>query len=91
MVTSLLWPAETPQKIIFGQADGKVRNIDLRAKRLTTLFASNSPVISLVASPRGQTILSGHLDGKITSFTLDESTDQVCIFFLILLNIYMTF
>ena len=81
MVTTLLWPADSPQQLYFGQADGKVRTIDLRAKRLQTLLPStSSPVISLVYSPRGRSLLAGYLNGKIMLYSFDADSDPVCFY-----------
>ncbi|NWW87428.1 IF172 protein, partial [Rhynochetos jubatus] len=69
-VTCLAWPAENA--IVFGLAEGKVRVANTKSNRSATLYGTDSYVVSLSASVSGTGILSGHADGTIIRFFLDD-------------------
>ncbi|WAR22903.1 IF172-like protein [Mya arenaria] len=62
-VTCLIWPPEQP--IVFGLADGKTN-------KSSTIYGTDSYVVSLAANPSGKGFLSGHADGSIVRFFFDD-------------------
>ena len=64
-VSCLVWPKSRPNDVVFGLADGKLRVGQLRSNKAATLINSESFVVSVCASPDGESVLSGHLDGSI--------------------------
>ncbi|XP_071116630.1 intraflagellar transport protein 172 homolog isoform X1 [Haliotis cracherodii] len=69
-VTCMTWPAEQP--IIFGLADGKVRAANIRTNKSSTVYSTESYVVSLAPNPSGKGFLSGHADGSIVRFFFDD-------------------
>ncbi|XP_041357336.1 intraflagellar transport protein 172 homolog isoform X2 [Gigantopelta aegis] len=69
-VTCLIWPPEQP--IVFGLADGKVRSANTRTNKSSTVYGTDSYVVSLAANPSGKGFLSGHADGSIVRFFFDD-------------------
>ena len=70
-VTALAWPAGRGGELAFATADGKVRVGVLKTNKATTLYAhpEQSYVVSLCASPDGNGVCSGHLDGSVFVFS----------------------
>lgn len=71
-VTALCWPSAAGGDLVFGGADGRVRLGQIADNRPATLFASGSYVVSMAASPAGNAVLSGHLDGAVYLTLLDH-------------------
>lgn len=69
-VTCLIWPPDQP--IIFGTADGKVRMANVKTNKSSTVYGTESYVVSLAANPSGKGFLSGHADGSIVRFFFDD-------------------
>ncbi|XP_012943117.1 intraflagellar transport protein 172 homolog isoform X1 [Aplysia californica] len=69
-VTCLVWPPDQP--IVYGLADGKVRSANTRTNKSTTIYATESYVVSLACNPSGKGILSGHADGSIIRYFFDD-------------------
>ncbi|KAK3767076.1 hypothetical protein RRG08_017951 [Elysia crispata] len=69
-VTCLIWPPDQP--IIYGLADGKVRSANTRTNKSSTVYSTESYVVSLAANPSGKGILSGHADGSIIRYFFDD-------------------
>ncbi|XP_050401065.1 intraflagellar transport protein 172 homolog [Patella vulgata] len=69
-VTCLIWPPDQP--IIYGLADGKVRAANTRTNKSSTIYGTESYVVSLAANPSGKGFLSGHADGSIIRFFFDD-------------------
>ncbi|KAH9500287.1 hypothetical protein Btru_073626 [Bulinus truncatus] len=69
-VTCLIWPPEQP--IIYGLADGKVRSANIRTNKSSTVYSTESYVVSLACNPSGKGILSGHADGSIIRYFFDD-------------------
>lgn len=69
-VTSLVWPKDRPNEVVFGLADGKVRLGMLKNNKSYTCYAhpENSYVVALASSLNGQNVISGHMDGAIWKF-----------------------
>ena len=70
-MTALAWPAGRGGELAFATADGKVRVGVLKTNKATTLYAhlEQSYVVSLCASPDGNGVCSGHLDGSVFVFS----------------------
>ncbi|XP_055666694.1 intraflagellar transport protein 172 homolog isoform X1 [Falco peregrinus] len=69
-VTCLLWPAENI--IVFGLAEGKVRLANTKNNKSSTIYGTDSYVVSLTSNVSGKGILSGHADGTIVRFFFDD-------------------
>ncbi|KAK0069568.1 intraflagellar transport protein 172 isoform X1 [Biomphalaria pfeifferi] len=69
-VTCLIWPPDQP--IIYGLADGKVRSANIRTNKSSTVYSTESYVVSLTCNPSGKGILSGHADGSIIRYFFDD-------------------
>ncbi|XP_063277854.1 intraflagellar transport protein 172 homolog isoform X3 [Prinia subflava] len=69
-VTCLLWPAENV--IVFGLAEGKVRLANTKNNKSSTIYVTDSYVVSLTSNVSGKGILSGHADGTIVRFFFDD-------------------
>ncbi|XP_041885316.1 intraflagellar transport protein 172 homolog isoform X3 [Corvus kubaryi] len=69
-VTCLLWPAENV--IVFGLAEGKVRLANTKNNKSSTIYGTDSYVVSLTSNVSGKGILSGHADGTIVRFFFDD-------------------
>nr|XP_014345853.1 PREDICTED: intraflagellar transport protein 172 homolog [Latimeria chalumnae] len=78
-VTSLLWPGE--HTIVFGLAEGKVRLANTKTNKSSTIYGTDSYVVSLTSNVSGKGILSGHADGTIVRYFFDDEglgESQVC-------------
>ncbi|XP_074541957.1 intraflagellar transport protein 172 homolog [Halichoeres trimaculatus] len=69
-VTSLLWLEE--HSIVFGLVEGKVRVANTQINKSSTLYNSESCVVSLASNVSGKGILSGHANGKVVRFFFDD-------------------
>ncbi|XP_078598147.1 intraflagellar transport protein 172 homolog [Branchiostoma floridae x Branchiostoma japonicum] len=69
-VTCLIWPPD--QNIIFGLADGKIRVANTKNNKSSTIYGTDSYVVSLTANTSGKGILSGHADGSIVRYFFDD-------------------
>ncbi|CAC5423828.1 IFT172 [Mytilus coruscus] len=69
-VTCLMWPPEQP--IVFGLADGKVRSANIKTNKSSTIYGTDSYVVSLASNPSGKGFLSGHADGAIVRYFFDD-------------------
>ncbi|XP_053316583.1 intraflagellar transport protein 172 homolog [Spea bombifrons] len=69
-VTCLLWPAENA--IVFGLAEGKVRLANTKTNKSSTIYNTDSYVVSLTSNVSGKGILSGHADGTIVRYFFDD-------------------
>ncbi|OAF71469.1 Intraflagellar transport protein osm-1 [Intoshia linei] len=81
-VTCLIWPKN--QEILFGAYDGKVRIANTLTNKSSTLYNSESFVVSMSANVHGTSIISGHADCKVVRCHLQKSEDisssQGCVF-----------
>uniref|UniRef100_A0A915PPW5 Intraflagellar transport protein 172 n=1 Tax=Setaria digitata TaxID=48799 RepID=A0A915PPW5_9BILA len=71
-VITLLWPNE--ERLIIGLMDGKVRAASCRSNKCSTLYRTNVSVISLAHPPNGGSFISGHSDGSIILYSMDQRT-----------------
>lgn len=69
-VTCLQWPAE--YTIVFGLAEGKVRLANTKTNKSSTIYGTDSYVVSLTTNCSGKGILSGHADGTIVRYFFDD-------------------
>ncbi|GFH08379.1 WD_REPEATS_REGION domain-containing protein [Haematococcus lacustris] len=72
-ITCMIWPRGRDD-VVFGLADGKVKLGMLKTGKAYTLYAhpDSSYVVSLAASPNGQAVVCGHIDGAIYRFTFPQ-------------------
>lgn len=75
-VTCMIWPIERPNEIYFGVSEGKVRVGTLKNNKSSSVYATESYVVSIAASPDGNSIVSGHLDGAIITMNLETKAKQ---------------
>uniref|UniRef100_A0A8C5M8P1 Intraflagellar transport 172 n=1 Tax=Leptobrachium leishanense TaxID=445787 RepID=A0A8C5M8P1_9ANUR len=69
-VTCLVWPIENA--IVFGLAEGKVRLANTKTNKSSTIYGTDSFVVSLASNVSGKGILSGHADGTIVRYFFDD-------------------
>ncbi|XP_018542856.1 intraflagellar transport protein 172 homolog [Lates calcarifer] len=69
-VTRLLWPAE--HAIVYGLVDGKVRLANTQTNKSSTIYGTESCVVSLASNVSGKGILSGHADGTVVRYFFDD-------------------
>ncbi|XP_066234732.1 intraflagellar transport protein 172 homolog isoform X2 [Saccopteryx leptura] len=69
-VTCLQWPAD--YIIVFGLAEGKVRLANTKTNKSSTIYGTDSYVVSLTTNCTGKGILSGHADGTIVRYFFDD-------------------
>ncbi|XP_051816621.1 intraflagellar transport protein 172 homolog [Acanthochromis polyacanthus] len=69
-VTCLLWPAENA--IVYGLVDGKVRLANTQTNKSSTIYATESCVVSLTSNVSGKGILSGHADNTVVRYFFDD-------------------
>jgi intraflagellar transport protein 172 len=72
-VTCLVWPSARPNDLVYAGADGKVKVGQIRTNKPGTLYSTEVPVVSMVASLDGNAIMCGHLDGTIYRFVFDDT------------------
>ncbi|CAI2386632.1 unnamed protein product [Moneuplotes crassus] len=75
-VTCMIWPNDRVNEIYFGVAEGKVRVGTLKNNKSSSVYATESYVVSISASPDGNNIVSGHLDGAIITMNLESKAKQ---------------
>ncbi|XP_046728666.1 intraflagellar transport protein 172 homolog isoform X1 [Silurus meridionalis] len=69
-VTCLLWPAEN--SIVFGLAEGKIRVANTKTNKSSSIYGTDSYVVSLTSNVSEKGILSGHADGTVVRYFLDD-------------------
>ncbi|MEQ2313666.1 hypothetical protein AMECASPLE_004402, partial [Ameca splendens] len=69
-VTRLLWPAESA--IVYGLVDGKVRLANTQTNKSSTIYTTESCVVSLASNVSGKGVLSGHADGTVVRYFFDD-------------------
>ncbi|XP_068564624.1 intraflagellar transport protein 172 homolog [Cebidichthys violaceus] len=69
-VACLLWPAE--HAIVYGLVDGKVRLANTQTNKSSTIYGTESCVVSLASNVSGKGILSGHADGTVVRYFFDD-------------------
>lgn len=73
-VTTVVWPAQSPNHLFFGTSEGKIYVGNLRTNKADAILKhpEGSYVVSLAAGPDGLAMLSGHVDGSIIRFSAQE-------------------
>ncbi|XP_051954406.1 intraflagellar transport protein 172 homolog [Xyrauchen texanus] len=69
-VTCLVWPTE--HAILYGLAEGKVRQANTKTSKSSTIYGTDSYVVSLTSNVSGKGILSGHADGTVVRYFFDD-------------------
>ncbi|XP_005948489.1 intraflagellar transport protein 172 homolog [Haplochromis burtoni] len=69
-VTCLLWPAENA--IVYGLVEGKIRLANTQTNKSSTIYATESWVVSLASNVSGKGIISGHADGTVVRYFFDD-------------------
>ncbi|XP_053736543.1 intraflagellar transport protein 172 homolog [Synchiropus splendidus] len=69
-VTCLLWPAE--HAVVFGLVEGKVRLANTQTNKSSTIYGTESSVVSLATNVSGKGILSGHDNGTVVRYFFDD-------------------
>ena len=59
----MCWPLQGP--LVVGLADGKIRASFIKNNKASTLYNTDSYVVSLASNNEGTGFLSGHADGSI--------------------------
>ncbi|XP_071962115.1 intraflagellar transport protein 172 homolog [Antedon mediterranea] len=80
-VTCLIWPPDN--QIIVGLADGKVRVANTKTNKSSTVYGTDSYVVSVAHNSSGKGIVSGHADGTIVRYFFEdegtgESQGKIC-------------
>ncbi|KAF5301762.1 hypothetical protein FQR65_LT08745 [Abscondita terminalis] len=70
---SLQW---TIRILVCALTDGKVRALNLKSSKSQTLYSSDSLVVSLVPNPKGTAFLSGHVDGNIIRYYVNNEHNE---------------
>mmetsp|Transcript_24016 Transcript_24016/g.70857 ORF Transcript_24016/g.70857 Transcript_24016/m.70857 type:complete len:418 (-) Transcript_24016:3228-4481(-) len=73
-VQVLVWPANRPHEVTYGLVDGSIKVGNIRTNKSKILFKVNSPVVSLAAHPKGEGVISGHIDGSIYRYIFLSTT-----------------
>lgn len=73
-VTCLAWPSggQGSELLVFGTQDGKVKVGIFKTNKPQTLYAHESPVVSVACSVDGNQVVSGHLDFSIFQYTFES-------------------
>ncbi|XP_078486595.1 intraflagellar transport protein 172 homolog [Ciona intestinalis] len=69
-ITCLIWPMENA--IVVGLAEGKVRLANTRNNKSSTIYGTESYVVSLTNNQSGKGIISGHADGTLVRYFFDD-------------------
>lgn len=69
-ITCLIWPME--QGIVFGLMEGKVRLANTKNNKSSTIYATDSYVVSLASNVSGKGIISGHANGQVIRYFFDD-------------------
>ncbi|XP_076806393.1 intraflagellar transport protein 172 homolog [Clavelina lepadiformis] len=69
-ITCLIWPMEGA--IVFGLAEGKVRLANTRTNKSSTIYGTDSYVVSVTTNPSSKGVLSGHADGTLIRYFFDD-------------------
>lgn len=68
----MAWPKERTNELVFGLAEGKVKLGILRSNKSSVLYSTDSYTVSLASSRDGDSVVSGHLDGSIYAYNLEN-------------------
>lgn len=62
--------------IICGIKDGKVKALQIKTNKSHSLYSSGSMVLSISSNSRGTGFVTGHIDGTIIRYYLDEENSE---------------
>lgn len=68
------WPRERNGEVVFGLADGKVRSGVLKSNKSNVLYSAETYTVSLASSRDGHTVISGHLDGSVFAYSMENQS-----------------
>ena len=74
-VTTMVWPGgqtKFEKFVVYGTAGGKVRVGNTKNNKSQSMYNVNSYTVSLACSAAGNAVVSGHADGTIYRFFLDD-------------------
>lgn len=73
-ISTLCWPKDRHNEIIFGLVDGKLKLGALKNNKPYNLYVhpDGSPVVALASSPNGKIIVTSHQDGSIWRFSFPD-------------------
>ena len=66
----MCWPLQGP--LVVGLADGKIRAAYIKNNKASTLYNTDSYVVSLASNNEGTGFLSGHADGSIVRWYIAD-------------------
>ncbi|XP_077566022.1 intraflagellar transport protein 172 homolog [Stigmatopora nigra] len=69
-VMCLLWPAE--HAIVYGLLEGKVRLANVQTNKSSTMYLTDSSVVSLASNVSGNGVLCGHANGNVVRYFFDN-------------------
>lgn len=75
-VTCMTWPKDRHNDLVFGLAEGKVKVGKLSNNKSAVIYSADSYAVSLASSRDGEAIISGHLDGSIYLFHMENQQYQ---------------
>ena len=75
-VTCMTWPKDRQNDLVFGLAEGKIKIGKLSNNKSAVIYSTDSYAVSLASSRDGEAIISGHLDGSIYLFHMDNQQYQ---------------
>jgi intraflagellar transport protein 172 len=77
----MTWPRDRHNDLVFGLADGKIRvgkNVlilgILKTNKSNVLYSHDSYTVALASSRDGATVISGHLDGSVYAYSMDNQS-----------------
>lgn len=80
-VTCMTWPKDQHNDVVFGLADGKVRSGNwylikgvLKSNKSNVLYSADAYTVSLASSRDGNTVISGHLDGSVFAYSMENQS-----------------
>lgn len=75
-ISCMIWPSKRINEIYIGLINGKVKLALTKSQSSSTLYSSDTMVVSLSCSPDNKIILSGHVDGTINKYNLENKSLQ---------------
>jgi intraflagellar transport protein 172 len=70
----MTWPKDRSNELIFAEVDGKIRMGVLKSNKSHSLYSGESYCLSLASSRDGATVISGHLDGSVYAFSMENQS-----------------
>jgi intraflagellar transport protein 172 len=76
-VTALKWPTSRPNELVAALSDGSMRLALMRSNKLANLTMYEQCAVSLAASPGGEAVYCGHVDGTVERYAFPDPEAQV--------------